>query len=458
MKILTTTFFSDFARYFMYLEDEIVKLKPGSSFFNVSIYPCAHHYWRKHSRHSTLLPYRDLVSLRSTRRIPITGKYKGIELDKVVSFNRRAQNMYGLDLEKDLKVQAIRYIDYFDELFKKKCFDLYLSSGDTRMLIEITAAMAKRYGVKTYYFEQGPFGTTIFDSKGVNANSSFCDRTSFDEPIDRARLQLFLEKWRLGKRSKYWQVEKRTFCDRVWQLLTFLSMHPPKLLSHIVPTDLKIGLGFKEAVRPIVERRLAKRSSVTSAPVSVISREGRYIALLLQIPVDAQLIDNSPLYRDFVEIVKDVLDALPTGYTLVVREHPLYKGLYDPQIYELIEGSPHAIIDNATPLSTLLEEASLVVLNNSTAGLDALTYFKTVLTLGKAYYNRDGVVYNLRSRGELPSLMKYALEYPISKTNIEVFLFNLIFKYLIPGHFQDEILDNSTQVLMDIGLTNDMLS
>lgn len=47
--------------------------------------------------------------------------------------------------------------------------------GDSRLLIEIAKKMASEFNINVYFIEQGPFGTTIFDIKGVNANNSIRD-------------------------------------------------------------------------------------------------------------------------------------------------------------------------------------------------------------------------------------------------------------------------------------------
>ena len=46
------------------------------------------------------------------------------------------------------------------------------------MCIEVAIALAKSRNIKVLYIEQGPFNTTFFDDKGVNANISIRGRIS----------------------------------------------------------------------------------------------------------------------------------------------------------------------------------------------------------------------------------------------------------------------------------------
>ncbi|MBT5491028.1 hypothetical protein HOK00_01600 [bacterium] len=440
MKILTTTFYADFVRYFNYLEDELEKLVQDIEFYNISLYPTAHYQWKQYNRHSILLPnavlnYKNKISI-------IPDEYKGINLSKIINFSYKTQIMFNKDNTNELKIQAIRYIDFFEELFNDK-FDLYISSGDSRMLIQIADIFAKRNNVKTYYFEQGPFGTTILDEKGVNYNISFRDRKNLNENIVKEKVQIFIDNYYTNKPRNYWASRKKTFTRRVVNLHNTLWMYPPTLLSNFFPVDTQVGISFWNHIKKVFSNRLDKSNLDSSLPK-------KYIAFIMQMPTDAQLIENSPLYANFDSMISDIYQSLPNGYSLVVREHPGFKGKYSSFLYEFINKNENIYLKNSASLLDTIKNAQLLILNNSTVGIEALFYHKTVITLGNAYYNKEGVIYSLKSRSELKGLVQYALNNPIKEDIIDVFLYNFIFDYLYMGHFRDENLQSGDLIAKEL--------
>jgi capsular polysaccharide export protein len=447
MKILTTTFFKDFARYFNYLEDSLLNEDKNIEFFNISIYPCANYYWLKKGKHSILLP--EIVSrmtIRNINEILDKDNYKNINLDEIIHFNYKSQLMYSFDNKNKLKIQAIKYIEYFDKLFSNTDFDIFISSGDSRMLIEISVLFAKRYGVKVFYFEQGPFGTTMIDEKGVNCNISFMDIKSLPTNIDKDKLSNFINNYKNNKKEKYWKYEKKTFFDKFYDLKTFYWMYPCKIFTSLVPCDVQMGSSLIQNLLPIIKKKLINNKN------TIINEQipDNAITFIMQVPVDAQLIDNSPLYKDFYTMLVDIHISIPKDYALVIREHPNYLGKYDEEIYKYISNHKNIQILNNISLHDTIENSELIILNNSTVGIEALTYYKTVLTLGNAYYNRKDITYNLTPKDNLSELIKDALSSPIKESDIDVFLYNFIFDYLFDGHFQDYELANASNIIYKI--------
>jgi capsular polysaccharide export protein len=449
MKVLTTTFYSDFTRYFNYLEDCFEKNIKNIEFYNISIYPSAHYQWKKYNKHSILLPSFVLKNHKRNHKFNNLPKvYKEINLDEIISFSYKTQIMFGRDEKTRLKQQAIRYIDFFEKLFKENKFDLYISSGDSRMLIQITDYFAKINNVKTFYFEQGPFGTTIIDEKGVNCNISFIDKIELDKNIDSHKTNLYIQNYYKNKPLNYWKNPPKSLYEKYISLLTFFWMYPPKLLYGFFPIDTQMGSSFWNNKKQQIINRFSQKFNKNKVTIKRLPE--KYIVFVMQMPTDAQLIENSPMYDSFYEMIQDIYNSIPRDYKLLVREHPNYLGKYQKKIYEFISQHENIILDNHTSLSETIINSSLIVLNNSTVGIEALSYYKTVITLGNAYYNREGVVYNLNKKEELKNLITQALKNPIKKENIDIFLYNFLFDYLYIGHFQDQELQSGDKIINDI--------
>ena len=86
-------------------------------------------------------------------------------------------------------------------------------------------------------------------------------------------------------------------------------------------------------------------------------------------------------------MLKSVLSATPSNMNLVIREHPLYKGMYEDRIYDILKNDDRCIIDNEKSLEELIIHSNLCILNNSTVGIEALLLKKKVFTLGNSYYS-----------------------------------------------------------------------
>jgi capsular polysaccharide export protein len=446
MKILTLSFYKDFARYFSYLETDAKKNFPKIEFINHVLYPCAKKYFKAKGYDATLIPYE--LEKSKERISPDTKYYLNFNLDELVNYSKRALKDNSNNTIRKLKERAAAYIDYYEKIFQESHFECIVCSGDTRIPIEACIAVAKRRGIPIWYFEQGPFGTTIIDENGVNTNASFSGKTgNLVKSLD-FDLNQYIANIQEKSGGKYWIGETRDVFQRLTDCATLLLMHPPKILKNTLPLELSTGVSFKNLLRSITRNKFYKWFR---QPESVRPKNNNpYIALLLQVPHDAQMLIHSPHYTEMETLVRDVIDNSPKKLSVVCREHPLYAGMYGKNLYNTIDSSSRSWIDNKTALNELIDGATCVVVNNSTAGLDAMRRNKTVVVLGQAYYANDNIVYHLHNKGDLSQLLIKASENPIDPELIQRYLSWLLSDKLIAGHYHDKNLSNSASVIKRI--------
>ncbi|SEG65957.1 hypothetical protein [Vibrio hangzhouensis] len=438
MKIITTTYFRDFARYFHFLEDGIVgEFSSDLSFFNVAIYPAAHHYFKSKNIES-IYSQKCITSDSNYERL--LNEYEG-DIIELIGFNSKSFKLYGKNKDEQLKQQAIKYIAYFEPIFIKENFDILISSGDTRLLPSVIIFLAKKYNVKIIYFEQGPFDTTMLDLKGVNCNISFSPSFNRLTQSEKQELEKYRNNYQNNKVEKYWKTDEKNLSIRFNTYLTFLLMYPPKFLSKLLPVDLQIGLDFKSALREKIRGKIKKEfRSKDIIKSEQVSLDDDYIVLFLQVPVDAQFIDNSPNFDSFTEIVKLMSQSIPYGKKLFIREHPFYIGRYDSELYDIVNSNPNIKFANNCSLSDLIINSKLCVVNNSTVGIEALLLKKKVFTLGKSYYTHKGVTFDYNDKLPLDIQLENVIHDEIDSEMVDSFLFEFIFSYLCKGHFQDRYL------------------
>ena len=178
----------------------------------------------------------------------------------------------------------------------------------------------------------------------------------------------------------------------------------------------------------------------------------KYILLILQVPFDVNMVLHSPNFNSHLEIVNYVYKSLPKGHSLVIREHPLYKSKYEKEIYHLIRDNSNVYIDVNSKLEDVINNSSIVVVNNSTVGIESIAKFKKTIVLGDCYYDRDEICFKFKN--DLPQLFNDVLSSELNEKHIIEFLHNFCFKFLIEGHFRDEEIKKTTKTISNVILNH----
>lgn len=385
-KILTVSYYSDFSRFFKLGIENM--LRDDVSWLNLCIYPSAYIYSISHNIKSVFLPSK-------------VNNKAGYELDINSDTLNDLCRYHGVNKSSIERTKA--YLAYYERLLKEYNPDLIILSGDSRIPVTTLSYVAKSLGIKVVYFEQGPLNTTILDQRGVNANCSFRfnDHVSDDSSAFDQAKSVKVKKWSGYKKYRY--------LDILYGFLPFKNV--AELSRYKLPNI----------------RRKNKRYPQ--------SKVFNYCLLILQVPEDANMILHSPYFDNHSDIVKTVHKSLPDGIKLVVREHPLYIGKYENDLYEYID-SNDIIIDSKSPLLNDINNSEFVVVNNSTVGLETLYLGKKLIVLGDSYYDNCKFV-SKYDGGNLRQLIDFTLEHNIDEDNIKKrinYFFNSCF---ISGHFRD---------------------
>jgi capsular polysaccharide biosynthesis protein len=110
--------------------------------------------------------------------------------------------------------------------------------------------------------------------------------------------------------------------------------------------------------------------------------------------------------------VEQVAAALPHGYELVVKEHPMSIGRNPLRALSRLRRIPNVrLVPPHTSSHQLVDASEAVVVISSTVGLEALLYGKPVLTLGRPFYAGAGVTVDVESfreiRTAVPELLRF---------------------------------------------------
>ena len=136
-----------------------------------------------------------------------------------------------------------------------------------------------------------------------------------------------------------------------------------------------------------------------------------FILYPLNMPRDEQITLRAPHLRDLFSSIEQMANVLPYGYTLVIKEHPVFPGMLDyGRLKRILKRRPNVkFVFNSTDIHSLLDNASILISVNSTAALDALVRGIPVITLGECFYKGTGLTYDVEYMYELSDAFKLAL-------------------------------------------------
>ena len=171
---------------------------------------------------------------------------------------------------------------------------------------------------------------------------------------------------------------------------------------------------------------------------------GKYVFLPYQIYYDLLL---PLLWTEYtnIEYLADVCaKALPEGYSLVVKEHPHFKGGTTLGELKRISRKENVVL---VPVNAntqeLMKNASAIIVLCSNIGWQALMYHKPVIVLNSTmdkdfrfYYDNYEVTFNVNSPSQLPEVIRRALDSKIDSERIDEFLYRVILKQ----HERSEVL------------------
>jgi capsular polysaccharide export protein len=266
----------------------------------------------------------------------------------------------GCEPKKSIRIAKL-YVDYFITSLKHRAPEKIIISGDSRVQSRAMKVAADHLEIDAFYFEQGPFGTTVLDHIGVNANASFVEAVNWRNSDNMSGNKYSARK----KRRSYWRILDYLF-ENFFLLLGFVELKEEKSISNVFKRNT-LGLLYK-----------TKREK---------SLELYDILLVGQVPYDANILLHSA-YANFSEIIEKLQCVFPDK-TILFREHPLYRGCYEKTLYRLAKKKDNFHISNCKNLNDDIAKCKNIVVVNSLTGLEViLRHRRSIWVLGDAIYGK----------------------------------------------------------------------
>jgi Capsule polysaccharide biosynthesis protein len=141
----------------------------------------------------------------------------------------------------------------------------------------------------------------------------------------------------------------------------------------------------------------------------------KFVYFPLHVTDDYKIKRVIPHCVDQASLIEQVAAALPHGYDLVLKEHPMSVGRNSlGMLRRLTRIENVRLLDPHTSSHDLIQRSEGIVVISSTVGLEALMYAKPVLTLGQPFYSGYGVTLDVDSfreiRDQVPALLEFRPE------------------------------------------------
>jgi hypothetical protein len=149
-----------------------------------------------------------------------------------------------------------------------------------------------------------------------------------------------------------------------------------------------------------------------------------YVYFPLHVVDDYKIKRVIPHCVDQASIVEQIADALPPGYDLVLKEHPMSLGRNSIALLRRLRRRANVrLVEPYTSTHDLVRGSSAVAVISSTVGLEALLYNKPVLTLGEPFYSGYGITLDCASFAEIRDKVPALLRFRPDPERIRSFLF-----------------------------------
>jgi capsular polysaccharide export protein len=412
-KVVTLVYYHPMARFFCAIEDAWKKLDPQVEFLHLAAFPSAWAYFRMHGRATRALSWKAFLT---------APKGPSIDSDLISTLTRFHSSDPGITgaQREALNRQAQAMFEVAQSIVGQFNPDVAILSGDTRLPAEVLMRALADSRAATWFFEQGPYRTTLLDRKGVNANCSF--RAALADLAAMGPELVVPHQRPRWKNRLYSMIDKVIFAQ--------------SRLTGLLPPDL-------QPYR--LEKCPAPRYKALSRPSGGPSDKRKTLLLAMQVPEDANNIYHNPLQLSDTGLIEFVMSGLPDGWKVVVREHPLYRRKYSAAFYTLMERLEGMEL-SSRPLSEDIDRSCTTVTVNSLTGLDAFAAGHRVIVLGESFYDHLSGIQPARTPAEL----KHLLQQPsgASASAPSMLLGALVDQYFFPGHFTD----------LDLGYTGGIAS
>lgn len=296
------------------------------------------------------------------------------------------------------------------------------------------STLARRRGARTIFMENGYLPATLqIDSDGVNSGSSLT-RLPFDalrQAVMTALPSVAVEGVATasvsGAAPPMTALAPTASFGRFYNLRRFL-------LRHLDPTHLR-KFPENRGNSLLKARRLSLRRANLAVDTGPLP--ARYVFVPFQVHDDTQILENSPHFRSMETFFEHCHAAIRHHFGpsmgIVVKEHP--EDLFRHDYTALKRRYPDVTWLVKFNVDQLIRDCVLMMVVNSSTGLQAIAAGKPVVTFGRSFYARPEICYPVDDPAATEAQLTHAADglTPQMRADAAIFIAYLLHIFFVSG-------------------------
>ncbi len=264
---------------------------------------------------------------------------------------------------------------------------------------------AQKNHFKHYFTEPAFFKGRLHFNR--NSLDTVVDKQLLLAPEDKQQVQTFVEKY-LSDSSKNKTVvaavkDRHHYLDmgfkKVFHADNFKKLYMKMYNKYVLGHRQEYEHIFNHSLRYLKMLVTRKRNSrFYTMSVSPEMAAAGYFYFPFHVQLDYSLTVRSPEYLDQIGLVEKILQILPAGSRLLVKEHPASIGCLDyARTQGLLKNNNFVFMHPSVNSYDIIDKSCGVVTINSKVGAEAMALGKKVFAFGNAFYTDSGLVEKFQS-------------------------------------------------------------
>jgi len=307
--------------------------------------------------------------------------------------------------------------------------DFFLVSLITRLPNYLLFRLCKAKGIKVITLEWAKFGGRTLISQEIDRVDGLdemkIDSLNNNRTIDELKEYLKQNKPYSGFESR--PTQKISKLKKLYDLLSFIlnpiNINYQKMYVNYGKSKWNL---LTKGSRTLLRRKRKKIEKFFDDNLKKsIDDDQPFLFFTLQAEPERDLLIFVPYYSDQLAIIKQIAKAIPVGYRLYVKDHPLMSeiGWRELDYYKKIMALPNVeLLHPSIKSGEIIKKSSVVLTVAGTPGFEALFEKKPVIVFSDVDYSVLPSVLRVEKIEDLPNLIHLALSMKIESQPLDEFV------------------------------------
>tara|TARA_Y100000817_G_scaffold310672_1_gene301671 strand:+ start:253 stop:1740 length:1488 start_codon:yes stop_codon:yes gene_type:complete len=314
----------------------------------------------------------------------------------------------------------------YEKIFDEVNFDFVVTEAPVSHHIELLTRMSSKLGINNLILSMPKLAGKAMITKQID---HFDEKNNFDNIETKNRTASELRNY-LMKRlpddawKNYWEKQSQKNSSNFNSKLDYIKSpneHEKTHYTYYGRTKLNVSIfTLKNSIKKYMRKKYIENNLESDVDTTM-----PYVYFPMSVDMERNLLIDSPMYTNQIEIIRIISKSLPVGYKLYVKENPAQSSREwrSKADYNEIKNIPNVtLIKPSVNGRKLIQNSSLVISIAGTSSLEAAFYEKPSIVFGKVIYNMLPSVQKVGNIQELPELIKKSLKIKVEISDLDKFL------------------------------------